>query len=127
MKKSVIGISAVNKFGGSTIDNEDSTKVNMKEDPISKSLDKRTKDGKVRPEAVREVGAKPKEVKVFSLKMTGEHSNMAVMVKRDKSGGRPSTAATSRPSTAATNRPLTAATRPSTAASEPVDKTPCSI
>ena len=42
--------------------------INLNDDPIGISLKKREKDGKVQPGAVKEFGAKPKDVKVFALK-----------------------------------------------------------
>ena len=40
----------------------------MNADPIGLSLKKRTKEGKILPDAVREVGIKAKEPAVFKLK-----------------------------------------------------------
>lgn len=43
----------------------------MNADPIGLSLKKRTKDGKILPDAVREIGFKPKVEQAFKLKQTG--------------------------------------------------------
>jgi len=40
----------------------------MNADPVGLSLKKRTKDGRVYPDAVREIGMKPKVEQVFKLK-----------------------------------------------------------
>ena len=47
---------------------QEDTKVDMNADPIGMSLKKRTKEGKILPDAVREVGIKAKEPAVFKLK-----------------------------------------------------------